>query len=157
MSLAQQQGFLARRWPPKLVGTDTPNPATLPSLEELSGAVLRVDYRQPGWYEWRPPGPYLLRWLVPVDPGPHARLIPRPLVRERTREAALRALRRVDPQVRAAVIAAAGRSDPRLMTALASDESQIVPTDLNVTLIYLPVRQSALVVSSDFWSVLGAW
>ena len=37
-----------RRWPPKLVGTGTPNPATLPSLEELTGAVLRVDYRQPG-------------------------------------------------------------------------------------------------------------
>jgi hypothetical protein len=157
MSLAQQQGFLARRWPAKRVGTNTPNTATPPSLEELAGAVLRVDYRQPGWYEWRPPGPYLLRWLVPVDPGPQVRLVPRPKVRERTREAALQALRRVDPQVRAAVRAAAGRSDPRLLAEPASDAEQIVPTELNLTLIYLPVRQSALVVSTDFWSILGAW
>jgi RNA polymerase sigma-70 factor (ECF subfamily) len=157
MSLAQQQGFLARRWPAKLVGTDTPNPATLPSLEDLSGSVLYIDYRQPGWYEWRPPGSYLLRWLVPVDPGPKGRLIPRPKVRERTREAALQALRRVDPQVRAAVLAAVGRSDPRLLAELVSDETQIVPTDLNLTLIYSPARQSVLVVSSDFWSVMGAW
>lgn len=157
MSLAQQQGFLARRWPAKLVGTDTPNPATLPSLENLSDAVLRVDYRQPGWYEWRPPGAYLLRWLVPVNPGPQVRLIPRPKVRERTREAALQALRRVDPQVRAAVLAAAGRNDPRLLAEPVSDEAQIVPTDLNLTLIYFPARQSLLVVSSEFWSVMGAW
>jgi RNA polymerase sigma-70 factor (ECF subfamily) len=157
MSLAQQQGFLARRWPAKLAGTNTPNPASLPSLEELSGAVLRVDYRQAGWFEWRPPGPYLLRWLVPVDPGPHVRLIPRPIVRERTREAALQALRRVDPQMRAAILAAAGRNDPRLLAAPMSDEAQIVPTELNLTLIYAPARQSVLVVSSDFWSILGPW
>jgi RNA polymerase sigma-70 factor (ECF subfamily) len=158
MSLAQQQGFLARRWPPKLMGTGTPNPTVLPSLEELAGAVLRVDYSQPGEYEWRPPGPYLLRWLVPVDLGPDGRrLIPRPLVRERTREAALQALRRLDPQMRAAVRAAAGRSDPRFLAEPVSDEAQIVPTELNLTLLYIPVRQSALVVSEDFWSILGAW
>ena len=69
----------------------------------------------------------------------------------------MQALRRVDPQVRAAVLAAAGRSDPRLLAEPVSDEAQIVPTELNLTLIYLPVRQSALVVSSDFWSTLGAW
>jgi RNA polymerase sigma-70 factor (ECF subfamily) len=157
MSLVQQQGFLARRWPAKLVGTGTPNPARLPSLEELADAVLRVDYRQPGWWEWRPPGSYLLRWLVPVGSGAQLRLIPRPRVRERTREAALQALRRVDPQVRAAVLAAAGRSDPGLPAAPVSDEAQIVPTELNLTLIYSPGRQSVLVVSSDFWSVMGAW
>jgi hypothetical protein len=157
MTLAQQQGFMARRWPAKLVGTDTPNPATLPPLEHLAGAVLRVDYRQPGGYEWRPPGPYLLRWLVPVDPGPEGRLIPRPMVRERTREAAIQALRRVDPQVRAAVLAAAGRNDPRFLAEPVSEEAQIAPTELNLTLIYLPARQSALVVSSDFWAVMGPW
>jgi hypothetical protein len=157
MPLAQQQGFLERRWPAKLMGTGTPNPARLPSLEDLSDAVLRVDYRQPGWFEWRPPGPYLLRWLVPVDPGPYVRLVPRPVVRERTREAALQALRRVDPQVRAAVLAAAGRNDPRLLAEPASDEAQIVPTELNLTLVYAPARQSVLVVSTDFWSVMGAW
>jgi hypothetical protein len=92
-----------------------------------------------------------------VGSGPQVRLIPRPKVRERTREAALQALRRVDPQVRAAVLAAAGRTDPRLLTAPASDEEQIVPTDLNLTLIYAPARQSVVVVSSDFWSVMGAW
>jgi hypothetical protein len=156
MSLAQQQGFLARRWPGKLLGTGTPNPAAPPPWEDLANAVLYVDYCQPGWYEWRPPGSYLLRWLVPVGSSPQRRLVPRPKVRERTREAALQALRRVDPQVRAAILAAAGQSEPRLLAEPPSDESQIVPTELNLTLIYAPARQSVVVVSRDFWSVMGA-
>src|SRR5436305_6701909 len=42
MTLAQQQGFLARALPAQSAG--------LQSLAELAGAAVRVDYTQPGWY-----------------------------------------------------------------------------------------------------------
>jgi hypothetical protein len=138
MSLAQQQGFLARLFPPISPFSGVRNTTTLGSLEELSGATLRVDYWQPGWWEWRPPGPVGLRWLVPMSPGPESRFVVRPKVRERTREAALAALRRLDPGIRSAVLAASGRLDPRLLQNPPPEEAQIVPTDLNLATIYVP-------------------
>jgi hypothetical protein len=130
MSLAQQQGFLARA-----LGSGGEG---LQSFEDLAGATLRVDYWQPGWYEWRPPGPRHLRWLVPVNPGPDSHYVPRPRVRERAREAALAALRRVDPAIREAVRAAAVHDDPRIERDYPCEEAQIVPTNLDLVTIYIP-------------------
>jgi hypothetical protein len=41
MTLAQQQGYLARAFPPP---------------EAVAGATLHVDYTLPGWFRWSPPG-----------------------------------------------------------------------------------------------------
>jgi hypothetical protein len=130
MSLAQQQAFLARA----LRGDGD----GLQSLDELAGAALRVDYSQPGWYEWRPPTAQVLCWLVPGPGGESGGWIHRPRVRERTREAALAALRRVDPEIRAATRAAARRVDPRIENAFPDDEAQIAPTHLDLVTIYVP-------------------
>ena len=86
MSLAQQQQFIAR------LG------AELQSVEQLTNASVRVEYTQPGWF----------RWEGPQEPAPSP-------VRERTREAALSAARRIDPKI---------------------DAAQIVPTELAVTVLY---------------------
>ena len=59
MSLKQQQQFLMFSLPGDAEG--------LQSLDELAGATLRVDYQQPGWYEWRPGSWY--RWARPTADG----------------------------------------------------------------------------------------
>ena len=68
MSLAQQQRYLALG----LTGN------ALHSLDELSGATLRVEYTQPGGYQWGEPGwsGYYTRWVVPLEPGPRAGACP---------------------------------------------------------------------------------
>jgi hypothetical protein len=105
-----------------------------------------VDYRQPGWYEWQPAGGLLsLRWIAPLEPPPDGRWLLVPVVRERTREAALQALRQVDPQIREAVWKAALRYNPRLEPASASEEAQIVPSKLDLTTLYIPGT------STRFW------
>jgi hypothetical protein len=109
MSLAQQQGFLQNA-----LGSGAEG---LQSLEDLAGATLRVDYTVPGGFEWRGPDPAWRQWVVPVVPGRQGTRAVRPAVRERTREAALQAARRVDPQ---------------------ADDAQIVPTTLKCTIIYIP-------------------
>src|SRR5207302_4100444 len=78
MSLAQQQRFLSD-------GVAQP----LESLDELAGAVLRVEYTHPGEFQWLPPE--ALRWIMPVEPGPQGRRALMPPIRARTREAALEA------------------------------------------------------------------
>jgi hypothetical protein len=123
MSLAQQQQFIALAF-----GGQADR---LQSLEELTGAALRIDYSVPGMFEWRAPeSPGSRQAERPRPGGPSTRtniaLRPRgapaptgPVqispARERTREAALEAARRIDPQ---------------------ADASQIVPTELAVTVIY---------------------
>jgi hypothetical protein len=99
MSLAQQQGFLALAL--------SPHGDRLKSgLENLAGAALRVDYRLPGGFQWvKPAAPDTPVWQA---------LLPSP-VWERTREAALVAAHRLDPQVA---------------------EAQIVPTELSLTIFY---------------------
>ena len=88
MSLAQQQGFLARAL----------GEAPLRSLDELEGATLRVDYTQPGWFQWQQPGGFdASRWVVRVGSEPDGRRVLMPPIRERTREAALQAARRAFP------------------------------------------------------------
>jgi hypothetical protein len=152
MTLAQQQGFLNRALGQEGEG--------LRSLEELAGATLRVDYWHPGWYEWRTPGPDALRWVVPLGPPPDGRRVLRPVVRERTREAALQALRQVDPAIREAVRNAALRFDPRLDQDLSSEEAQIVPTNLDLATIYIPCTTSKFPVQfqmTDYNSGISGW
>jgi hypothetical protein len=155
MTLAQQQGFLARAFPATVPGTGSPD--TVPGIrspEDLAGAALRVDYQQPGWFEWRPAGPSWLRWILPTGPGPSFRRVFRPVVRERTREAAVQALRGVDREVRETARSAAVRVDPRLEAGFPADEAQIVPTGLELTTIYLTGATSpykVTIISQDSW------
>jgi hypothetical protein len=133
MSLAQQQQFIALAFGPQA--------DRLQSLEELTGAAVRVDYSLPGMFEWRSPeqsarlDDHPTRGGPPpgARPGPGAevraniairtrpgggppaapiRISP---VRERTREAALEAARRIDSR---------------------ADGSQIVPSEVAVTVMY---------------------
>jgi hypothetical protein len=98
LSLAQQQQFLAL---PRTTWGLHVN-----SLEELAAVTLRVDYSQPGWFEWQAPDPL-------ADQGwPRLK---RPRVRERTHGAALQAARRIDAQV---------------------GEAQIVPSQQDLAFIY---------------------
>jgi hypothetical protein len=131
MSLAQQQQFIT-------FGLEFDrNP--LESLEELAGATLRVDYSLPGLFQWGDParGGYT-QWVVPLEPGPKGRRVPRPVVRERTKEAAIEALRKVDSQLRQATWEAMRRSDPRLPAAPPDDAAQIYPTQLRLAIVYVP-------------------
>jgi RNA polymerase sigma-70 factor, ECF subfamily len=131
MSLAQQQRYLA------LCLTGDP----LESLNELAGASLRVDYTQPGWFQWGACGwsGRYTRWVVPLEFTPQGRRVPRPPIRERTREATLQAVRLVDPELRQALLAATCRADPRLpLEAHVVEEDQIVPTTLDLAFIYIP-------------------
>jgi RNA polymerase sigma-70 factor (ECF subfamily) len=131
MTPAQQQAFFSRQ---------LPGQPELHSLEQLAGTALRVDYTQPGWFEWQPD--WSLRWAVRSASGREGKWLSVPAVRERTREAALEALRRLDPQIRAAVRATVQgwveRGALPLTTALPSEEAQIVPTRLDLATIYIP-------------------
>jgi hypothetical protein len=133
MTLAQQQAFFNRQ---------LPGQPELHSLEELPGTALRVEYTQPGEFEWQPPQNDTLRWAVRSGPGREGRWLPVPAVRERTRAAALAALRRLDPELRARVeevaLATARRPLVPTTTSLPPDEAQIVPTRLDLRTIYLP-------------------
>jgi hypothetical protein len=152
MSLAQQQGFIAHALGP----SDEP----LQSVDELAGATLRVDYTLPGGFAWRAPtaGAEWLQWVVPAGPGRRA---PRPLVRERTRAAALEAARRIDPQIRPEILRAARRLQPALAgTDLMPQETQIVPTTLNLTVLYIPGASHERPVrwwSLDNQTAMGTW
>jgi hypothetical protein len=59
-------------------------------------------------------------------------------VRERTREAAVQAVRRVDPQIREALLQTMRRHDPRLQAAPPDEEAQIFPTRLSLVVVYIP-------------------
>jgi hypothetical protein len=133
LTFAQQQAFFNR---------PVPGQPEIHSLEELVGAALRVEYTHSGWFEWGPPQNSTLRWAVRPAPGAEGKWPTVPAVRERTREAALQALRRIDPQIRAAVqataLADAGRAVGPATVTLPSEERQIVPTQLNLTTILIP-------------------
>jgi RNA polymerase sigma-70 factor (ECF subfamily) len=143
MSLAQQQQFLA-------LGVGG---ASLQSLEELAGAVLRVDYSVPGWFQWgNTSSSTYTRWVVPLEPGPRGARVLRPLVREQTREAALQAVRRIDPSIREALLRALRRKDPRVAdTPYAAEEEQILPTQLGLAIAYIP----GLTNARGIWVVYG--
>jgi hypothetical protein len=156
MSVAQQQRFLAN------VVSGHPLEPPVRSLEELARGTLRVEYTVPGWFQWGNPD---LRWhwanyLVVTEPGPHGRWAPRPPIRERTREAVMQAVRRVDPQIRSKVIHVMrdkrGHQDPEPDTPW---EAQIFPTTLNLTFIYIPGATNERMVhivhlNGDSWHLL---
>jgi hypothetical protein len=130
MPLAQQQRFLSLAFSSEMSG--------LPSLEDVAGATLRVDYSLPGWFEWRVPGPagYWLQWVMPTGSGGRA---PRPPVRERTRAAALQAARKFYAQFREPMLQATRHLQPQFDEAqLAPQEAQIAPTSLDLTFLYIP-------------------
>jgi RNA polymerase sigma-70 factor (ECF subfamily) len=135
MSLVQQQQFLA-------LGFD-PDSAPLQTPEELADATLRVEYTQPGGFQWgdsgHPGQGSYLRWVVPLEPGRRGKRVPRPPIQARTREAALQAVRRIDSEIRAALLQAMHRVDSR--TDLAPhvvEEDQIFPTKLDMAFVYIP-------------------
>ena len=112
LSLAQQQQLLAHlgkrlEW------------AHIQSLEQLSGAAVRVEYTQPGGFRWLIPktvrraGEYGPPSRLDVLRGGMFGLSP---VRVRTREAALQAARRIDP---------------------GADASQIAPTELALGIVFM--------------------
>jgi hypothetical protein len=132
MTLAQQQGFLSRA-----LQYDT---APLRSLAELAGATLRVDYTQPGGFQWQQPGGFdASRWAVTVDPGLPGRRVLMPPVREKTRDGALQAARRAFPPVTPEMLQAARQSDPQIdAVQLAPQPGQIYPTELDLVIVYIP-------------------
>jgi hypothetical protein len=106
LTLPQQQQFIALA-----LGRGTDR---VQSLEGLAGATLRVDYSLPGGFQWRRPAePSRSPWQM-LEPPP---------VRERTREAALLAARRINAQAR---------------------DAQIAPTDLALSIIYAPAPDAHL-------------
>jgi hypothetical protein len=136
MSLAQQQQFMAFG-----LGGDP-----LRSLDELAGATLRVEYTQPGQFQWGEPGwsGYYTRWVIPLGPGRQDRRVLRPPVSARTRQETLAAVRRVDPQLKEALLQAVDRADPRTPQALETfEEQQIFPTQRNLTFVYIPGATNA--------------
>jgi Putative zinc-finger len=138
MSLAQQQQFIA------YVLSDAP----LQSLEDLAGATLRVEYSHSGEFQWGKlhRGDYL-RWVVPMTPGAQGRRVVRPPVRERTREAALQAVQRVDPKIREALLEWKRRADPRLEASpRVVEEEEIYPTQLDLTFAYIPGFSNARMI-----------
>jgi RNA polymerase sigma-70 factor (ECF subfamily) len=150
MSLAQQQIFIARALRPE----DPP----LQSLGELAGSVLRVDYTQPGWFEWVPgfPGPWQT-WLMPVDGGRALR----PPVRARTREAVLEALQRMGPGLRTLLHESMQRDEPRWVPPNDAAK-EVYPTPLDVAFIYVPgashqrpVRIASAGLQSCQWTAWG--
>jgi hypothetical protein len=130
MSLSQQQQYIA------LGERDWIEP--LQSLEELAGGVLRVEYTQPGWFEWRVPGHPYFQWIVPIGTGSQLRRATRPQIRERTPEAALEKARRLYPQGFEAEVQTAKQFDARFEAAAMEPQAdQIVPTGLDLTIIYV--------------------
>jgi RNA polymerase sigma-70 factor (ECF subfamily) len=134
MSLAQQQQFLA------FYKHD------IPSLELLQGASLRVDYSQPGGFQWaNPENPWTpTRWVVIVEPGLEGRWVPRPLLRGRTRQEVMEAVRRLDSTIRQRAEHAGG-ARPKQEPDPTPLEAQIFPTKLSLTFLYFPSASNALV------------
>jgi hypothetical protein len=132
MSLAQQQRFIGL--------TLLPEGAPLGSLDELAGATLRVDYSQPGGFQWgNPVRNESLRWVVRLDDGLQGRRALRPPVCARTREAVLEGVRQADPQIRVALLNARRWADPRLELApRVVEEDEIFPTRLDLIVVYIP-------------------
>jgi hypothetical protein len=134
MPLAQQQRFLSL--------ATLPDAEPLQSLADLDGAVLRVDYSLPGSFQWGDPGMFHSWpcWVVPTVPGPQGRRVLRPMIRERTREAVLQAVRRLDPEVRTAALHSVRDtiSPPAEAGSLAPLEAQVYPSVLRLTFVYVP-------------------
>jgi RNA polymerase sigma-70 factor (ECF subfamily) len=131
MTLAQQQEFLRHA----LVTEE----GALRSLEELEGAALRVDYIQPGGYEWVIGGGNWPHFVTAVVPGKQGRRVVRAPVRGRSRNEVLLAARRVDPAV---------------------EETSIQPTKLHLLFLYMPGtsnKRCIRVVGDNVDVIWGTW
>jgi hypothetical protein len=130
MTLVQQQGFLSRA-----IQENPPR-----SVDELAGATLRVDYTQPGAFQWQQPDvSNASRWALRVEPGPAGRRVLIPPIRERTREAALAAIRRAFPPITPALLAAFRQSDPMIdAEQILPQPRQIFPTEMDLVVVYIP-------------------
>jgi RNA polymerase sigma factor (sigma-70 family) len=156
MTLAQQQRFISLALPPDdpvIQSMIAPHFGSTRLLEELKQAVLRVEYTRPGWFQWGDPSSsgQWFHWVVPLKPGRDGWRVPRPSVRERTREAALQAVRRLDPQVRDAAVHA------RQLPGRAQEaerpiplEAQIFPSELSLTVVYIPGASNALPIRTQY-------
>jgi hypothetical protein len=135
MPLLQQQRYLTLA-----LGSEGQG---LQSLEELSGATLRVEYTHPGAFQWgesgHPGQGRYTRWVIPLSAGPQGRRVPRPSVRGRTWGETLQAVRQVDPGLRAALLEATRHTDPRVEPSpRVVEEEQIFPTRQELTFVYIP-------------------
>jgi hypothetical protein len=74
--------------------------------------------------------------MADTEPGSPRRL--RPPVRERTREAAQAAARGFDPQLRAMMVEAMRKIDPRPESIARIEQPEITPTRHRLTIIYIP-------------------
>jgi hypothetical protein len=133
MSLVQQQGFLAHgiiRY------------QSLQSLDELAGAVLRVEYIQPGGFEWEPAemGTWL-RWVVPLEPGPQGHRTLVPPIRARTREETVQAARRVELRLREALLKGFRMPAEKVDQVL---QGKISPTRLDLQIAHIPGTSNRL-------------
>ena len=109
-----------------------------------------MDYSQPGWYQWGDPGMAhsWFSWVVPIEPGLEGRRVLRPPLRERTREAALAAVRRLDPRLREAALYSVREwfsmhQPPSEGEGRIPLEAQVFPTELGLTFVYIPGLSNA--------------
>jgi hypothetical protein len=131
-------------------------------LHHLHGYDRAVEYTVPGWFEWHPPGPDWLRWVIPIVPGREGRRTLMPPVLERTRAAALEAARRLFPTIRDRLLRALQRGEAAIDAAeIAPQETQIVPTELNLTMVHIPGdanrRQLHMVTAAHGMGVWNTW
>ena len=96
-----------------------------------------------------------------MRPGQQGRRAFRPLVVERTREAALQAARQQFPALREAALRYARHSDPNFDAAqLVLRESQIAPTGLFLAVVQMPGacnRRPLIMVSSHGMGFFPTW
>src|SRR5439155_128456 len=91
-----------------------------------------VDYTQPGWHQWLPPGDMRSRrWAVMVDSSGKGKRVLMPPVRERTQEAALRATRRGFPPVTEAMLNTYRVAPDMAAEQLLPQPDRIAPTQLD--------------------------
>jgi hypothetical protein len=156
MPLREQQQFIAN------AVLDHSLSGPFQSLEELAGATLRVEYTQPGEYQWGAPSLAYSwkRWAVIVESGKQGRWAPRPALRGRSREAVLESLRRLDPKIREAAVNSdrfqRPQPDPEPPLPL---EAQVFPTELSLTFVYFPSATNSRLVHivrshGNFWQLL---
>jgi hypothetical protein len=153
MSLVQQQGFLAH---------GIVRYQSLQSLDELAGAVLRVEYIQPGAFEWEPAemGTWL-RWVVPLEPGPQGHRMLVPPIRARTREETVQAASRIEPRLREALLKGFRMPAAKVDQVL---QGKINPTRMDLQIAYIPGTSNRLMprmvsFASDhrFFASYGWW
>jgi RNA polymerase sigma-70 factor (ECF subfamily) len=151
MPLAQQQQFISHST------LYDPIP-----LQGFSGGVLRVDYTQPGGFQWGDPGLSWSwsRWFIVREHGPQGHWTPRPSIQGRTREAVREALLRLDPGIRDLAVHKLGAPAPiSAPTAPVPLEAQIFPSELSLVFLYIPSSSNEHAIhivapNMDAWQLL---